>query len=430
MKVFNKLFLTFLYIVLTILISCNKAEIEQNEPITPGGVSTITTLPASKIETESSVIGGFIALNGDVPVIESGICYDSLPNTTISNNRIIRTVPSDSFFVSLTGLKPSTTFYFKAYLKNSKGIKYGNELTFKTSDKIIADTAVGNIKRIEESYQNGNPNLVLKNRDYTFFYDNSNRVIKIGIRSHSPIGFDTATTLLYYHGVSRKPYMIITPDTYSINPVMYDTVYFSYNSASQIIKDSTNESGYLSTTIRVPTKRVYSYPNSTTTIVHWYSPFTLNGPQELLRADTINNQSGEVMTQFYGQGNSKGNYATTNGFTYSNFINPLARLNIGGTIYSLIYKPISNEIFGNSAHKAVHNSNVISYYLDFYSQKIPKSFFIGGFTNNHFMISAQADLFTITFTPLPNNVNYPSKIEVEGRTALSDRKFIYKYFYY
>lgn len=421
----NKSYLIYICFSLILFTNCEKPEIIPVEPpVIIVGVASVTTLPASGISKDSAVVGGFIVLNGDVPVLESGICFDSIPNPSITSNKVIKTVASDTLIILLKDLKPATNYYYKAYLRNVKGIKYGNELSFKT-----AADSVGFIKRIEESYYHGITPNTSKNRDYSFYYDSTNRLISVGLRSHSPVGFDTATCSLYYKGANTKPYMIITPNTQSINPVLYDTVYFSYNSANQIIKDSTNESGYLSATQRVARKRVYQYPDAITTIVHWYAPLFLNGPQEIVRADTIKKQAVNVKTNFYGFGGAVGNYAKTEGFTYSNFINPLAKLNISGTIYSLIYKPTNFELFGNSAHKAVYNSNVLAYYLDFYSEMIPKSFFIGGYSPGGFLISAQSDLFTINITPSPRQGNYPAQIEVHGRTSLPDAKFIYKFYY-
>lgn len=135
------------------------------------------------------------------------------------------------------------------------------------------------------------------------------------------------------------------------------------------------------------------------------------------------------MSKFYKPGMIAGNYAKTESFTYTNYINPLAKLNISGTIFSLIYKSTMNEILGNSWHKAIWNSNILEYYLDFYSQNIPQSFYLGGFSPGGFLIAAQYDHFTIAITPVQSGSNYPAQIEVKASTGYPDDSFIYKYYY-
>jgi hypothetical protein len=53
------------------------------------------------------------------------------------------------------------------------------------------------------------------------------------------------------------------------------------------------------------------------------------------------------------------NYGLTQNFIYTGYINPFSQLNISGTIFSLIYTPVTQEILGNSFTKAVWNSNIV-----------------------------------------------------------------------
>jgi hypothetical protein len=424
-----KILRTLAYALLVLsVINCNKPHVDQSNPTPPTpGIATITTIAPTNISRDSAVTGGFIFLNGDAAITESGICYALTANPNVSNNKIIKTVAAGGFSVTLKALTPSTTYYFKSYFINARGTTYGDQYSFKTTDNPLSDS-ISYVKKIEVIYHIGNPSHNVNHVDYSFNYDNSNRLTKVGMKSYSTVGFDTATCSFFYQGVNSKPYMIVTPNTTTKNPVIYDTVYFAYNTSNQITADSCMEWGLINTS-RVPVKRVYSYPSAAKTIVHWFAPFTTGGPQELWRADTINNQQTEIMTQFYGSGNYRSNYAKTETFTYSNYVNPLAKLNIGGTIFSLLYKPIWKEILGNAVHKAVYNSNIIPYYLDFYSAKIPQSFYLGGFTNSGFLIGAAYDYFTIAVTPWVQRVNYPSQITVAASSSYPDDSFIYKFYY-
>jgi hypothetical protein len=121
-------------------------------------------------------------------------------------------------------------------------------------------------------------------------------------------------------------------------------------------------------------------------------------------------------------------YALVQDFTYTSLVNPLSKLSITGTVFSLIYTSVINEAFGNRTHKAVNNSNILPYYLDFYSAKIPSRFYLGGFSSNDFLIGAQYDAFTIEAVPWAQRTTYPSKITVSATTGL-DSKFVYRYYY-
>ena len=67
-----------------------------------------------------------------------GICWDTLHNPTISNSHTIDGSGIGMFTSYMTGLKPNTTYYVRAYATNSEGTAYGNEVTF---------TTIANIKR-------------------------------------------------------------------------------------------------------------------------------------------------------------------------------------------------------------------------------------------------------------------------------------------
>lgn len=416
-----------LILIVFLFTKCDKKD---DPPIPPViGMASITTVAASFVSIDSAIVGGLITMNGDTArIVESGIVYDTNPNPTINSYKTIKNVDSGAFTVLLTNLNQATTYYFKAYMVSSRGITYGNSLTFKTLVKNQTDN-IRFIKKLEEYYHQGNPSVTSRIRTYTFSFDNLNRLVSVGLRNYMSIGFDTATCSLFYQGNSPKPYKIITPVTSTINPVKYDTVYFTYNGSNQLVLDSSYQTTELSPTQRVPVKRVYDLSNLSVTKIEWFRPFTLNGSPELWRSDVINNQTIGMTTQFYSPGNSRGNYSKTETFTYSTYRNPLGELNISGTIFSLIYHPTNYEILGNSFHKAVYNSNILPYYLDFFSQKIPTSFYLGGFTASDFLIGAQYDHFTIAITALPGSTIYPTKIEVKGSTSYPDDSFIYLYSY-
>ncbi len=80
----------------------------------------------------SAQSGGNITNEGSSPVIERGVCWNNFPKPTI-HNRLTRDGQGMGPFTSLiTGLSPDSTYYVRAYAKNSEGIAYGNEVIFNT----------------------------------------------------------------------------------------------------------------------------------------------------------------------------------------------------------------------------------------------------------------------------------------------------------
>jgi len=94
---------------------------------------TLSTTSASSITTTSAVSGGNITNDGGGTVTARGVCYGTTTNPTTSNSKITSGSGTGSFTATLTGLTPSTTYYYRAYATNSAGTSYGNNLSLTTS---------------------------------------------------------------------------------------------------------------------------------------------------------------------------------------------------------------------------------------------------------------------------------------------------------
>jgi hypothetical protein len=277
------------------------------------------------------------------------------------------------------------------------------------------------------------------NRQFTFTFDSSKRLVSVLINNYNNVNYDSGTCRLFYNGNSSKPYMIITPNgavSKPTGPFYYDTTWFVYNSAGQIARDSSFQHAYNYNTVIIeePVKRIYQYSDTVTTI-RWYGLADPDSAENIIREDTIQTLRGQpgqlqnIKTQFFSTGAAPENYGLTQQFTYTNYINPFSRLNIGGTIFSLIYTPATQEILGNSSTKAVWNSNIIPYYIDFFSSTIPANFYSGGFYGNGFLIAAGFDDFTLQITPDTKYPSLPGQIVVNASSALSGDQLIYKFHY-
>ena len=92
----------------------------------------VTTAAALSVAKTTAVAGGNVTDDGGTTVTERGVCYDVLPNPVYSDSHLMIGTGTGVYSSTLSGLSPNKTYYLRAYAINSKGIAYGNEITFKT----------------------------------------------------------------------------------------------------------------------------------------------------------------------------------------------------------------------------------------------------------------------------------------------------------
>ncbi|MHC1703313.1 MAG: hypothetical protein AB9846_05340 [Tenuifilaceae bacterium] len=110
------------------------------------GVASLTTAAATSVTATTASSGGSITSDGGATVTARGICWSTSPNPTIA----LATKTTDgsgtgSFISSITGLIANTTYYIRAYAKNSVGTYYGNEVNFTSAITSIGATYAGGI---------------------------------------------------------------------------------------------------------------------------------------------------------------------------------------------------------------------------------------------------------------------------------------------
>jgi uncharacterized protein (TIGR02145 family) len=93
------------------------------------------------IKDSSCLIHTIIKSGDDLPIYYWGVCWseNQHPDTTCFK----RIQVNGSFYSKLTNLVPNTTYYLRAYAINSKGIHYGNELSFQTNNNGSVDINKG-----------------------------------------------------------------------------------------------------------------------------------------------------------------------------------------------------------------------------------------------------------------------------------------------
>ena len=93
-----------------------------------------TVLDSTSITCNSAVIGGKIISNGGLNITERGIVFGVGENPTIDHGLVM--CEQDSFVCELQNLEVVTTYYVRAYAKNSLGVAYGESVRFETLSTI------------------------------------------------------------------------------------------------------------------------------------------------------------------------------------------------------------------------------------------------------------------------------------------------------
>ena len=119
---------------------------ENGQIISAPNVATISTNSVSSITTTSAICGGFVKSNGGSNSTSMGVCWSTSSNPTVANSKTIQAGALGTFTSSISGLTSGTTYYVRAYVVNSSGTAYGNEIIFTTmSAPTVTTTAVTSI---------------------------------------------------------------------------------------------------------------------------------------------------------------------------------------------------------------------------------------------------------------------------------------------
>ena len=103
-----------------------------NIEITTGQINNITPFGASS--------SGVITSDGGSSITAKGIVWDTSPDPGINlNSQTYEGGGASSFTSDLTGLSPSTNYYYRAHATNSVGTSYGITYTFTTSDATLQE---------------------------------------------------------------------------------------------------------------------------------------------------------------------------------------------------------------------------------------------------------------------------------------------------
>ena len=99
---------------------------------TTDGKATITTAKVTNITALTATCGGTVGETGGGTIKAVGVCWATTQNPTISNSHTTDGSSTGSFTSNLTGLKPNTKYYIRAYVTTNVTTTYGEQETFTT----------------------------------------------------------------------------------------------------------------------------------------------------------------------------------------------------------------------------------------------------------------------------------------------------------
>ncbi|MBS1743082.1 MAG: hypothetical protein JST81_08610 [Bacteroidetes bacterium] len=108
--------------------SCKKTDADSGVSVNATTPTVVTNDPSS-IAGNAATVGGNIKTDNGTIVTEAGICYSDSPGVDTSDIKIAKYVVGGNYSVNLTGLSLLSTYYYRAYAINAKGIAYGDEKT-------------------------------------------------------------------------------------------------------------------------------------------------------------------------------------------------------------------------------------------------------------------------------------------------------------
>jgi len=110
-----------------------------------------TTTEISYITQNSAYSGGNVSSDGGFSVTVKGVCWSTVANPTIINDKTEDDYDIGSYYSYMTGLTAGTTYYVRAYATNTLGTSYGPQVSFVTSPVLLPTLSTSSIVTTSQS---------------------------------------------------------------------------------------------------------------------------------------------------------------------------------------------------------------------------------------------------------------------------------------
>ncbi len=112
----------------------------------------LTTIAVSNITINSANSGGNVSTTGYGSIITKGVCWGTNPQPTINDSKTNEGTSISSYTSAITGLKPNTLYYVRAYVTTNTGeTAYGNQHSFTTLSPLIPTLTTTNVSSITQT---------------------------------------------------------------------------------------------------------------------------------------------------------------------------------------------------------------------------------------------------------------------------------------
>ena len=112
-------------------------------------LGVVQTKEATDIKWNAATINGVIVSDGYTSVTERGFCWNTTGDPTIEDNKVVAEGTSYTYSYNMIDLTPETKYYVKAYMINTEGMSYGEEVEFTTLPKpTVATVTTGDAYNI------------------------------------------------------------------------------------------------------------------------------------------------------------------------------------------------------------------------------------------------------------------------------------------
>ena len=96
---------------------------------------TVFTQEVSDVAINTASVVYNVESDGGAEVTSRGVCWDTIQNPTIDNNKTNDGTGIGTFTSELSNLASQKTYYVRAYAVNSVGVSYGEEMSFVTLEE-------------------------------------------------------------------------------------------------------------------------------------------------------------------------------------------------------------------------------------------------------------------------------------------------------
>ena len=180
----------------------------------PTRLKSVTTNKATNVAVREATLRGKVTLV-DSDTITCGVIYGDSASLSPTNDVMVSTMANGDFSISLSTLKASTTYYYRAYAVEAGRYKYGDILSFKTRPDVSAATGEATNVKVREATLSGTISDVDREVPCGFVYGTSPEPT-------SATGTKVSTTSKGKYSVSVKDLAPNTTYYYRAYAITYD----------------------------------------------------------------------------------------------------------------------------------------------------------------------------------------------------------------